>query len=255
MNMIRANSSSVIIEGKKKEITTNVVVNKVDGSKALEFADRIFRKMLISCGAGAAIYKYQDDKNEYILALCDLLIKRRVNSIKAAEAAINELQENRVTYVPGPGEFVSMILRHQIGTGKLPAAEIAYSNACKCLGDKRSIWMHDAIREAAYRTGTHDMLSNMKNDIFPQFKLHYEKVIDELTEGKTFTFISEEIAPMRERTDEEKIASFKGGPSMLKALLKSGRDLTEEEIHSLMIGGVSMMRQNLENSVGADLVS
>ena len=73
---------------------------------------------------------------------------------------------------------------------------MAYVNACKCLGDKRVIWMHNAIREAANRTGTYDMVSNMKKDIFPQFKFHYEKVIDELTEGKIFTFKEVAVEPV-----------------------------------------------------------
>jgi hypothetical protein len=226
MSMVKVSASGIAIGSQKKEITAPVAIKKVNSDKALEFAERIFKKMLISCSAGAAIYKLEEDKDEYILSFCQLLIQKNVNSIQAAEAAINELQEKHTTYVPGPNEFVSMILRHQNGVINLPPVNIAYKEACMSIHDStRYKWTHDAVREAASRTGHYNLKTKEKKDVFPEFKYYYELVIDEMTSGIKYVHTAQALPIFLEPiavTKEEGIAAKQRGFQGLKDILTKG---------------------------------
>lgn len=190
MSMIKVNSSNVKIESKKKEITTNVVIKKVDGEKSMDYSGRLFNKILACCGAGAFAYKNQPAKeDEYVIALCSLLIQKGVKDSLAVQAAINELQDKNGVYVPSPGEFVTMILRHQFGIGHLPPDDIAYKNACLSIYDDiRYKWQHDVIKETAIRTGFYNLKTKGKDDIFSEFKYYYKEVINELLSGGKIVF-------------------------------------------------------------------
>ncbi len=187
--------SDILIGTRKNEISTEVVIKKVNGDDALKFANIIFKKMMTSCRAGKNTFKTDQDKDEYVVMFCKLLIERGVNSVKSAEAAIVELQEKEELFAPSPSEFVTMILRHQYGIAKLPPAHIAYENACLSIHDDvRYKWPHDVVKEAAIRTGSYNLKTKGKNDVFPSFEYYLKEVIDEVISGKKLVFkISDEI--------------------------------------------------------------
>jgi hypothetical protein len=83
----------------------------------------------------------------------------------------------------------------------LPACKVAYVEAAMKGGDSRAVWSHPAVYHAGCQTGWYELRSFPESEIYPRWKLNYEKMVNRVLDGEDLSLPVQQALP-------EKIPEF-----------------------------------------------
>ena len=100
------------------------------------------------------------------------------SSIKAAAEALVLNSE----YLPTLSKFVTQCDQIEFS---LPAAHVAYIEACHATATSREQWSHAIVYQAGKACGWHELKSRPESVMWPVFEGHYQRLCGEIRAGKT----------------------------------------------------------------------
>lgn len=180
------NNNEIAIQEESKSSTVNFYeqLPKIDKYTA-EFVNYIFQRL--SAIVGNMRYKAECAttidaiKREYTYAIMSSGIKNSTIINKALE----RIRDEGILYCPTPSQFIAYC-KARPGDIGAPDIETAYSEACLQSNPAtwKSIWSHDAVKEAYKRTGHSQFLNGKAESTFNKFSQHYLNACNDCALGR-----------------------------------------------------------------------